>query len=515
MSIRPIKDIKLNVRPIYIDFCHRYVYEGPCRFGKGDELAYEFDQAMNAENFKKYVADLKANMPEWVNLMDPIEVQRTDDWRIPDEMLETMAADYQEVDYYLYNDGARCGDVMLEFSLRYPKPCTCLSDCRGSTLINASLLSHGVECYPVDGWEELRRVLTAARVRKMLRELRVLTTYRFNAVQSGISAPDSFNSLDKVTEVFGTRFRMINLHELMDMLHVIPCTENPTTPGRHSLNLTEEDMAEIAAMADQLMAGAKYNPVTREDVINTLKMFKVIRKNMDSEDCNAFAAPCPDACATRRLNQEHMTFCLTHSLLGEMGVPSACEYDIPAALSIAILSTFADAPAYMGNTTHDAKAMTTGRYGLSPFFHTDIDDKCLDVVKADPDNVILTWHAVPRRNMRGWDAPKAPYAIRPFAASGFGATLRYDFTQDAGTPITMCRISPACDKLFVAKGEIVGGVGYGDYSCSEGVFFRVKDGNDFFQKQLEVGNHVPLVYGDCFDQVVALGRQLGLEVITA
>ena len=55
----------------------------------------------------------------------------------------------------------------------------------------------------------------------------------------------------------------------------------------------------------------------------------------------------------------------------------------------------------------------------------------------------------------------------------------------------------------------------GDYSCSEGVFFRVKDGNDFFQKQLEVGNHVPLVYGDCFDQVCALGKHLGLQVITA
>ena len=148
-------------------------------------------------------------------------------------------------------------------------------------------------------------------------------------------------------------------------------------------------------------------------------------------------------------------------------------------------------------------------------FHTDINDKCLDVVKADPDNIVLTWHAVPRRNMRGWDAPKAPYAIRPFAASGFGVTFRYDFTRDAGTTITMCRISPDCSKLFVAKGEIVGGVGYQDYSCSEGVFFRVKDGNDFFQKQLEVGNHVPLVYGDCFDQVVALGKHLGLEVITA
>ena len=102
MSIRPIKDIKLNVRPIYIDFCHLYVYEGPCRFGQGDELRYEFDQAMNAENFKRYIADIKANVPAFVNVMEPIEVQRTDDWRIPDEMLETMAQDY---DCLLYTSG--------------------------------------------------------------------------------------------------------------------------------------------------------------------------------------------------------------------------------------------------------------------------------------------------------------------------------------------------------------------------------------------------------------------------
>ena len=35
MSMQAIKDVKLNVRPIYIDMSHLYVYEGPCRFGKG------------------------------------------------------------------------------------------------------------------------------------------------------------------------------------------------------------------------------------------------------------------------------------------------------------------------------------------------------------------------------------------------------------------------------------------------------------------------------------------------
>ena len=342
----------------------------------------------------------------------------------------------------------------------------------------------------------------------------MLCAARFGTARS-ISDMGNFVDLEHVTDVLGTQFTFVNIHELLDQTHIGKSGENYTLPGRAALNPTEEDVREMEALADDLIGNAQECDMTREEVLNSERFYITVKKMLDYYGCNAFAAPCPDACATRRLNEEHMTFCMTHSLLGEMGIPSACEYDIPACLSIAILSTLADAPAYMGNTTHDAKAMEGGRYGLSPFFHTDINDKCLDVVKADPDNIVLTWHAVPRRNMRGWDAPKAPYAIRPFAASGFGVTFRYDFTRDAGTTITMCRISPDCSKLFVAKGEIVGGVGYQDYSCSEGVFFRVKDGNDFFQKQLEVGNHVPLVYGDCFDQVVALGKHLGLEVITA
>jgi hypothetical protein len=30
-----------------------------------------------------------------------------------------------------------------------------------------------------------------------------------------------------------------------------------------------------------------------------------------------------------------------------------------------------------------------------------------------------------------------------------------------------------------------------------------------------VGHHIPLVYGDCFDLIVRLGKILGLEVLTA
>lgn len=497
------KDVKLNIKPILVTLRHDYIFEGPCRMG-------------NQELLRGAREEIAAHLSSpHFNVLEPYWADRNEEFLVTPEILDEMLADKDQADIYLVGPMGRLTDLMIDFAQKAKKPMVEIPgpQCM-QTIFAAAARARGLETYAYRTWDETIDLLEVLRVKKMLQETRVLCAARFGTARS-ISDMGNFVSLEHVTDVLGTQFTFVNIHELLDQTHIGKSGENYTLPGRAALNPTDEDVAEMEKLADDLIGNAQECDMTREEVLNSERFYITVKKMLDYYGCNAFAAPCPDACATRRLNEEHMTFCLTHSLLGEMGIPSACEYDIPACLSIALLSCFADAPAYMGNTTHDAKAMQGGRYGLSPFFHTDIDDKCLDVVKADPDNVILTWHAVPRRNMRGWDAPKAPYAIRPFAASGFGVTLRYDFTQDAGTTITMARISPDCSKLFVAKGEIVGGVGYQDYSCSEGVFFRVKDGSDFFQKQLDVGNHVPLVYGDCFDRVCALGRHLGLEVITA
>ena len=89
MSMQAIKDVKLNVRTIYIDMSHLYVYEGPCRFGKGEELTYEFDRAMNEENNKRFLQDIRDHAPEWMNVLEPVYVYRNDDWRIPEEMIQS------------------------------------------------------------------------------------------------------------------------------------------------------------------------------------------------------------------------------------------------------------------------------------------------------------------------------------------------------------------------------------------------------------------------------------------
>ena len=79
----------------------------------------------------------------------------------------------------------------------------------------------------------------------------------------------------------------------------------------------------------------------------------------------------------------------------------------------------------------------------------------------------------------------------------------------------MCRVDPTCKKILIAKGTIVGGLGYGSVNCSEGVFFEVKDVHTFWKYQMDCGNHVPLIYGDFEDQLVQLAGSLGLEVLRA
>jgi L-fucose isomerase-like protein len=255
--------------------------------------------------------------------------------------------------------------------------------------------------------------------------------------------------------------------------------------------------------------------MTYEDIYPSMKAHYLINKLLERTECNAFTAPCFDVCATRRFNEERFTFCLNHSLNNENGITSACESDMNSVLSMVVLSNFAKAAPYMGNTI--CNPIRTGL--LQYFIKSGLlnPESVGSVIKEleDKENLVITFHAVPNRKFKGYDTKDAAYSIRSFAHSGWGATIRYDFTEDEGQEVTMCRFGPDCKTLFVAKGIIVGGIGYDDVNCSEGVIFQVKNTKDFFQKMSLVGNHVPLVYGDYFDQVVKLGEILGLKVLTA
>ena len=505
-------DIKLNVRLISLGMYHEYVYEGPCRFVSGEKLKKEYDLKVNAQAHRLMVKAVEDTLPaEDVNLLEPMLVQYDESFFIKDELLEEMATDLEDVDLFLFS-AMSVGDILLEFAHRYKKPMIVLGMCL-NTIATAALLARGYEVYPVETLADAAELMKILKTRKALAETKILSLVRLNS-NNAPGIMDSFVSLDEVTRKFGTRFTHYNVHEFFDQTKNVPPGTNPTTPGRDEFNINDEDEEKIIEMTVDFISDAAENDMKFEDILPSMRAHYLVNKVMARLGCNAFTAPCFDVCSTRRFNEERFTFCLNHALNNEKGIVSSCEYDMCSVLSMVALSCIARSAPYMGNCiTNPIKNGVIQAFSEMMFNPDSVAAAVREL--GDVENLVLTFHAVPNRKLNGFLAHQAPYAIRPFTGSGWGATVRYDFSRDNGRKITMCRFGPDCKTLFVGRGTIVGGIGYTDTNCSEGVFFEVSDTNDLFQKISLVGNHQPLVYGDHVEAIAMLGRILGLEVITA
>ena len=509
-KIKKTIDVKLNVRPVSVSLYHNYVFEGPCRFVGGDKLSKDYDLRANDEKHERFVRDLTSALsPDDVNIMEPIHIQRNETFVLSDAHFEEIAKDIDAVDFYFFTASGGGAEIM-EFVQRYKKPVAVMG-IAANTAMAASMINRGLEAYACEDYNDAADLMKILRVRKALRETKVLLISRLNSVISD-GMTDSFRNLEEVTQRLGARFRYYNLHEFIDQTRNVPWGANPSTPGRMEPNINDQDELDISKMTKQLIRGAQECDMSEEDVFASAKVNHLVKKLLSELECNAFAAPCRDSCATRRMNEERFTYCLNHSLNNEEGIPSACEYDISALLAMVVLSNFSRSAAYMGNTIPNP--FKIGMLQNNMMFKLESIRPSLEEVRS-VENLVLTFHSVPNRKLRGYDKDNAPYAIRSFTHSNWGATIRYDFANDAGQVITMCNFDPSCKKLFVARGKIVGGIGYTDINCSEGVLFEVDDSRQFFKKMSLVGNHIPLVYGDYVDQITELAEVIGLEVLTA
>ena len=390
-------------------------------------------------------------------------------------------------------------------------PIATMSSCCANYQNCATWRARGYEAYGFGSWEDAITRLRILRARKALRDTKVLLATRGDSTHS-LTVTEGFLCMEEVTRRLGTRFRYINVHELLDQTQRIPCDQNHTLPGKRMHNINSKDDTEINDVTDGLIGDALECTMSRDMVKRSVDAWYTVQKLLEANQCNAFTMPCADVCATRRYNEEKFTMCLTHSLNNERGICSACEYDVPGLLSMVMLSALSDTAPYLGNTAF-ATPIEDGSE-LNALFDKDLVMSIKDEI--DKGNVFYTFHSVPNRKLHGFDSKKSSYGIRPFAAvQRFGTTIRYDFNQDKGQVITMCRIDPTCTKLTVARGTIVGGVGYESENCSEGVFFSLKNPKAFLEGCYWTGIHVPLVYGDCYDELIELGKLLGFEVFAA
>jgi len=508
--IKKASDIKLKVLPVSANVEHQYYYEGPCRFGKGDALKPGYDRLDNAQRAKAFLENLKKYAPENVEFMDLQMMNATDNWNVSDEQWARFAPLVAEADVIAALPRIGIDVLLMEMIERFNKPIVYSPTGICAIAETAALRAKpdkDYKVYPSKTWEHLRENLAALRAAKVIANTTFLLATRFGSTTS-FSSVDSFNNYDKITSNLGTHFRFVNAHELLDQMSPAEEGGNHTTPGRRTLDLTDVDMAEVNALADEILGGAKEVEVERKYMINSLKAYVTVKKLMDFNDCNAFSAPCPDICSTRRLNEMQFTFCMTHSLMTEQGIPSACEFDVSCALSEQALIAVSGMSPYMGNAC-------PARFENGKLTAMHCSDEDLKNIKDDPKDIYVIQHSVPHRRMK--DPKKnGEYAVRHFAQdSGFGAIFRYDWTQDIGQIVTTCRFSPDGSKLFIGRGTIIGGGGFKDHGCSGPMLIKVADGDDFFDKQCEVGMHLPVVYGDCTRELKALAKVLGVEAITS
>lgn len=471
----PLKE-KVVVKPILWTMYHIHAYQGPCRYGQGYSLTTEYDMEVAQKEFKRFQERIAENVdPAKAEILRPELLHWNEDFIIHEDVWKTALEDDDKVDLYLVCGLRIAGYFTVELAKRTSKAISFVpnesahSKC-DQVDMSAHLLALGrQEVYSCLDMSDVVKAIDILRVKKIMRKLKIF--FPLKSAQLTFGCQSSYLTLDHVKDRFGVNFSHINAQEVFQVMD----------------EMTAEEKAACAELADRLIADAKGVHMPAEYVKNDMEFYAAIKRLMVQHECNAFTIPCFEVCATRELNRRQFTFCLAKSLLKEEGLPSACAGDVGSVLTTAMLMAVANAAPYMGNT----------------------------MIWNRAENECRILHDVPTRYMKGFDKETMPVELVSFAMDGWGTTLRYDFARDIGEKVTLINMSPDMKKIMIASGTITGCDNYLTPECVLAMRFQVADANRFHQCQKYVGHHFSLVYGDYCDQIAAIGEDYGMEVLRA
>ena len=470
---------KLVVQPIFISLLHKEVFMGPCRYGSAEQLTYEYDKKAASDRLDVFNSDIEKYLDhDFVEVLETKIIEWHEDFAVTDEQLANALEKDPEVDVYFISGTRLLSYVstIIEKATKKPLAFCPLSNSNYSRLggvdATAHLRAFGYEeIYNALSYEELNKYFRILKVRKALKNTKALYGLRNNVLSFG--AVSSFIDLNDFETKLGMKVLNFNGLEFFKVMD----------------ELSEEEVAGAQKLADNLVAEAEGVYMNADEIVNDVKFYTAVKKVMDRYDCNGFTLPCFEMCATKELNKRHLTFCLTHSLLKDEGIPSACASDVNTIACYQILMNLAKKAPTMGN--------------------------CMVRVNDMENNTMRILHDVPGRYMKGYDKDPEKVSYASFTMDSWGATMRVDFAKDAGDKITLINLSPRLDKLMVATGELIGCDDFITPECKLAAVFKVKDARDFHEKEQDYGHHFAWVYGDYADDLIALAKLLKMEVAVA
>lgn len=452
---------------------HEGAWEGPCRTGVLKDLTYEREKAnldQEFEDFKTKMGEMQF-FPE-LELLEPV---KTNVWiekgnpelMFPKENLEKLAKDDSITDVYVLISNAKPGLAAINIAEHFHKPVIMMVAAGWGVAIPAALRSYGYEGYYVQDEEKLRELLNLLYVRKALStiKLMIITDFPQSGDRRGVAK--SMN-MDFLKEKYRMDYHYIGYDEFFGYMERY---ENDTNTNN-----------KIQEISRKLLDKANGSNVSFDDVKNSVRFYVTTQHFLEKYSCNAYTIDCPELCSSNISWNKRFTPCLSHALNKDMGIPSTCEADIPAHISMAILMYLSRKAVYMGNADVNIK-----------------------------DNTLSVHHSVASLKMAGFFESDSEYNIEAFTVSGFGVTLRHDFKVNKGKTVTIGRFSPSGQKMLVTKGRIMDGNIPGQ-GCSQSVQLQIADGKELLEKQQNYGNHLTLVYGDYVQQITDLAKIMRFEV---
>lgn len=450
---------------------HSDAWEGSCRYGDLENLTYEAEMSglkRGLESAKTRVAEL--DVPRGLKFLEPVAMYSYAEAGNPDivissDQVESLAKEDHKVDVYVTTHMF----PGLKIAERYKKPVVIMQSAGWAVDMPARLRYMGLEGYHVHDFDELMRLGILLNARKAFANTKLLnvTNFFFRMPWGCISS--AVTDMDKIKDHYGFSYKFVDYAEFFgDMDNV----------------LKDKAVArQKSKVARELFNYARNNNMTRENIENSLNFYYAVQASLEKHECNAFTIECHELCCSLQPWDRKFTPCLNHALLKDTGFPAACEGDVNALMAMMLEMYISNKAVYMGN----------------PFFNRD-------------ENILKLKHSVASLKMNGLDTENTSYDIHSFARSGFGATLRHDFTKFEGASCTVARFDPSGMKVLVTSGEVVGGGGMEGCGCDQNVLIRVPDCYELWRSSQNYGHHMAFVYGDYTQEIRDLGDIMKMDV---
>jgi L-fucose isomerase-like protein len=234
--------------------------------------------------------------------------------------------------------------------------------------------------------------------------------------------------------------------------------------------------ARVSRLATEWVKAAhRVIEVADTDVQKSARFYLSIRGLLEEHGAGALAVNCIPF-----VEEIGGTPCMALAKLNDEGIPSACEGDLTALMTMIFLERLANRPTFMGN-----------------------------IIYANPtEDVIELNHCVLPFRMKGYEDPQKPYVLRDYHGRGFGVTASFD--PEIGHEVTVARFDPSLRELVFTQGHLVG---HGEDFCRHNLRVKIPDVTGFMRQVR--GNHHVLVYGHYTERIVDLCAEFGIIPVPA